>query len=100
MPHISYFDCFANCLFRLVILTPHHSPYTSFVDCADTYVDCANTSANYTKTSTKSADTTNIPTLDFYVTDFPFYTPGPSHYEITILIFIIIVQEFARHSKF
>ncbi len=78
---------------RLVVLTPHSSPYTSSADYANTF-------ANYTKTSIESTDTTDMPTLDFYVTNSPFCTHGPFHNEITILISIIIVQWFAHHLKF
>jgi len=79
---------------KLVILTPHHFPYTPCDDCAITFADyvntsiyctntsskcankftnCAHTSNDYVNTSVDSINTLNTPTVDFCILDFSFY---------------------------
>jgi len=51
---------------RSIILTIHHSPCSSYVDYVDTSID-------YADTSIELANTTNVPTLDLWITNSSFY---------------------------
>jgi hypothetical protein len=75
---------------KLIVLSPHCSPYTPYANCANTsvdyvntYNDCINTfvvfadksidyahtSNDYANTSVDSIDAHNTPTLDFCILD-------------------------------
>ncbi len=59
---------------KLIVLTPHHSPCTPFVDCvntfvnyANTFVDCAHTFDDYANTSANLINALDTPTSNFYI---------------------------------
>lgn len=67
---------------KLVVLIPHHSPYTPSINCVNTFVDHANTSNDYINTSIDYVNTSinSVNTSIDYVNTYNDYSDIYTNY--------------------